>query len=145
MSSSISWRACSLATAVLLAALAGGCGSAQQASSGARVVDVTERDFSISTSTTLAAGEITFRVHNAGPDEHEFIVMRGTAAELPLQNDGLTVNETAASKRLVGELEPGAPGLTRDLRLKLAPGRYVFYCDMTGHFMGGMHTDVVVQ
>jgi uncharacterized cupredoxin-like copper-binding protein len=84
-------------------------------------------------------------VHNAGPDEHEFIVMRGTATELPLQNDGLTVNETAVKSRLVGELEPGGPGLTRNLRLKLAPGRHMFYCDMTGHFMGGMHTDVVVQ
>jgi len=137
-------RGC-VATAVLLAALVAGCGSSQRAGTSARVVDVTERDFSIAMPTTLASGEIVFHVHNAGPDDHEFIVMRGTAAQLPLQDDGLTVNEAGVKNRLVGELEPGSPGVTRNLRLKLAPGRYVFYCDMTGHFMGGMHEDVVVQ
>lgn len=108
-------------------------------------MNVTEKDFHIDAPSTLAAGEVVFHVHNAGPDEHEFIVMHGAAAALPLQNDGLTVDETAAKHRSAGELEPGAPGLTRTVRMKLAPGRYVFYCDMTGHFMGGMHTEVVVQ
>jgi uncharacterized cupredoxin-like copper-binding protein len=47
--------------------------------------------------------------------------------------------------REVGELEPGAPGSVRTLRLHLAPGRYVFFCNMAGHFLGGMPADVVVQ
>jgi uncharacterized cupredoxin-like copper-binding protein len=67
------------------------------------------------------------------------------AATLPHRSDGLTINEAALKKRLVGELEPGAPGVTRNLSLKLAPGHYVFFCDMTGHFMGGMHAEVVVN
>jgi uncharacterized cupredoxin-like copper-binding protein len=129
------------ATALVFA----GCGSSHPAGRGAQQVDVTERDFHITAPTTISAGEVVFQVHNAGPDEHEFIVMRGGASQLPVRSDGLTINEDSVKSRLVGELEPGAPGLTRDLHLKLAPGRYVFFCDMTGHFMGGMHTEVEVQ
>jgi uncharacterized cupredoxin-like copper-binding protein len=146
MLTSASWRRCAATTSVVLATLGAGCGSARQESRSASVVDVTERDFHISAPSTLASGEVDFRVHNSGPDTHEFIVMRAAnAAALPLQDDGLTVNEAGLKKSLAGELDPGAPGVTRDLRVNLAPGRYVFFCDMTGHFMGGMHTEVVVQ
>jgi uncharacterized cupredoxin-like copper-binding protein len=48
-------------------------------------------------------------------------------------------------KRELGELEPCAPGSVQTLRLHLAPGRYVFFCNMAGHFLGGMHAEVVVQ
>src|SRR5207245_6815528 len=93
-------------------------------------------------------GEVALRVHNQGPDKHELIVARvGTsgAAGLPLRADGVTLDEEAPQKAEVGELEPGAPGGVRTLRLKLAPGHYVFFCNMAGHFLGGMHADVVVQ
>jgi uncharacterized cupredoxin-like copper-binding protein len=48
-------------------------------------------------------------------------------------------------KQEVGELEPGDPGAVRTLRLKLSPGRYVFFCNMAGHYLGGMRHEVVVQ
>ena len=38
-----------------------------------------------------------------------------------------------------------APGAVRTLHLKLAPGRYIFFCNMAGHYLGGMHHEVVVQ
>jgi uncharacterized cupredoxin-like copper-binding protein len=31
------------------------------------------------------------------------------------------------------------------LRVLLKPGRYVLFCNMAGHFMAGMHTDLVVS
>jgi len=142
-----SWRRYSVGFAVLLPALAGGCGSAQPAGSGG-AVGVTEKDFKISAPSHLASGEVALRVHNQGPDKHELIVARvGTsgAAGLPLRADGVTLDEEALQKAEVGELEPGAPGGVRTLRLKLAPGHYVFFCNMAGHFLGGMHADVVVQ
>ncbi len=144
MRSLASRRACFAAAPALIAVILAGCGSSRQLSPGAQSVAISEKDFHISAPATLSAGEVVFHVHNEGPDEHEFIVMHGSASQLPIQDDGLTVNEAAAKNRLVGELEPGAPGLNRELRLKLAPGHYVFFCDMTGHFMGGMHTEVVV-
>src|ERR1700730_18149299 len=146
MSALVLRRRCIVVTAALLATLAAGCGSTPRGSASERVVDVTEKDFHISMPTTFAPGELTFRVHNGGPDAHEFIVMRAAdAAALPHRAAGTTVNAAALKKSLIGELQPGAPGVTRNLSLTLASGRYVFFCDMTGHFMGGMHAEVVVN
>ncbi len=43
-----------------------------------------------------------------------------------------------------GSLEPGGPDARRVLKVNLAPGRYVFFCNMEGHFMAGMHHEVAV-
>ena len=131
--------------AVLATTLAGGCGSAQKATPGAAVVAVTERDFKISAPKRLAAGDIVLRARNHGPDEHELIVARIGPLGLPLRSDGLTLNEEALQHSEAGVLEPGAAGSQRDLSVKLTPGRYIFFCNMAGHYMGGMHAEVVVQ
>lgn len=133
---------------VLLPLLATGCGSVRAVAGGQRPIAVTERDFKISIPSSLPAGEVTLRVHNLGPDRHEFIAARVAAdgrASLPLRRDGLTLNEEKLASSEVGELEPGQPGSLRTLHLHLAPGRYVFFCNMAGHFLGGMHQEVVVQ
>jgi uncharacterized cupredoxin-like copper-binding protein len=45
----------------------------------------------------------------------------------------------------VGVLEPADAHALRNLELRLAPGRYVLFCNMSGHFMGGMHRSLVVR
>jgi uncharacterized cupredoxin-like copper-binding protein len=132
----------------LVGSACAGCGAQQRAAEPGGAVAVNERDFHISAPARLRAGEVALRVDNHGPDKHELIVARvgpAGAAGLPLRADGLTLNEEALEKSEVGELEPGAPGSVRTLRLNLAPGHYVFFCNMAGHFLGGMHADVVVQ
>ena len=53
-----------------------GCASSGKAAGLiAPVIPVSEADFHISAPSTLKAGEYTFRVHNEGPTEHEFIVV----------------------------------------------------------------------
>jgi hypothetical protein len=126
--------------------LATGCGSAGSDNAGARVVNLTEKDFRISAPARVPAGEVILRVRNDGPDEHELIAARVPDNwKLPLRGDGFTVDEDAVQSSELGALEPGVPNETRTLRLKLTPGRYFFYCNMAGHFMGGMHADVVVS
>jgi uncharacterized cupredoxin-like copper-binding protein len=107
-------------------------------------VQVTERDFHISGPRHVAAGNVVFRVRNAGPDDHEFIVVRLGPKGIPLRADGMTVDEGAHAPSTVGALEPGSPGAVRELSLSLTPGRYEFFCNMEGHFRGGMHMEVVV-
>jgi uncharacterized cupredoxin-like copper-binding protein len=131
--------------AVLGASLVAGCGATQLAAPG-RVVDVTERDFAIKVSPhTLAAGDVVFRDTNRGPDQHELIVARVRDPKLPLRSDGLTVSEEELEKSIVGVLEPGQPNSVRELRVQLKRGHYVLFCNMSGHFMGGMRADVVVR
>jgi uncharacterized cupredoxin-like copper-binding protein len=108
------------------------------------VTVVTERDFHISAPTTLKAGEVDLRIDNHGPDHHEFIIAPLHGASLPMRADGFTVDEEAIERSEPGSLEPAVAGAERELRVHLAPGRYVFFCNMAGHYLGGMHEIVTV-
>ena len=104
-----------------------------------------ERDFHISlVHGRVSAGTVLFRVTNRGPDEHEFIVIHADSG-LPLRPDGITLDEDALQKSIVGSVEPAHAGETHVLRLDLKPGRYALVCNMFGHYMGGMHAVLVVQ
>jgi hypothetical protein len=143
------WRLCTpgwVVAGLLPVLFAMGCAGGQSGSAaGASVIGVTEHDFGISAPKYLAAGDAVLRVHNRGPDAHELIVVRLDRGSLPLRSDGLTVSEEAVQRREVGVLEPGASGALRDLRLSLAPGRYELFCNMSGHYLSGMHALVVVR
>ena len=95
----------------------------------------------------VPAGTVSFRILNQGPTSHELIVVRTEHAsdELPLQPDGLTVNEEAPGVDFLDEVE----GLDIDDRetliLDLAPGRYVLYCNLEGHYLGGMYEALIVR
>jgi uncharacterized cupredoxin-like copper-binding protein len=133
-----------LATAPVVLLLAA-CGTAApvKPANGA-IAAVTEGDFAISAPTQLKAGNVVLRVHNNGPEEHELIVVRVRDPRLPLRPDGFTVDEEAIQHLEPGSLVPGQPGSTRDLQLHLAPGHYVLFCNMAGHYLGGMHSNLVV-
>jgi uncharacterized cupredoxin-like copper-binding protein len=62
-----------------------------------------------------------------------------------MRSDGLTVDEERLQRSEVGVLEPAESHAVRDLRLHLTPGRYVLFCNMSGHFIGGMHKLLVVR
>jgi uncharacterized cupredoxin-like copper-binding protein len=126
--------------------VASGCGHAgNHAPPGTSVLAVSERDFAIAAPTTLPAGELVLRVQNRGPDAHEFLVVRARSIRLPMRSDGLTVDEERLQRSEVGVLEPAETHAVRDLRLHLTPGRYVLFCNMSGHFIGGMHKMLVVR
>jgi uncharacterized cupredoxin-like copper-binding protein len=112
-----------------------GCGSGAGAQASPHA-QVKEHDFTISGPRTLHAGKVDLSVDNTGPDDHELIVVRADGS-LPRRADGLTVNEEAIEKQTVGTLEPGMG--VRDIDVDLAPGRYVMFCNMQGHYLGGMH------
>jgi uncharacterized cupredoxin-like copper-binding protein len=132
-------------------ALGAGCaGHQSSATSHGQSIAVTERDFRIAVRGStrrvhIASGDVRLSVGNRGPDTHELLVVRMRGSQLPLRTDGLTVDEDAVEKATVGTLDGGERGSTRQLRLHLTPGRYVLFCNMAGHYLGGMHTDVVVR
>jgi uncharacterized cupredoxin-like copper-binding protein len=129
---------------LVLLALAG-CGTGGQATSSHQtILHVTERDFRIAAPKRSHSGEVVLSVHNRGPDAHELIVVRERSSGLPLRRDGSTVSEEKLEPIIAGALEPGSPGSVRKLRLHLAPGRYQLFCNMSGHYLGGMHTVLVV-
>lgn len=109
------------------------------------VIHVTERDFAITAPSSIpSGGDVTFKVTNDGPATHEFVVVRTDlpADELPIASDGLSVDEDAVDH--VGEIGQVDLGTTETVQLSLPPGRYVFFCNLDGHYLGGMHTALVV-
>ncbi|MGN6379312.1 MAG: hypothetical protein ACTHNU_10210 [Gaiellales bacterium] len=135
--------ACALAVAVPMAA---GCGNSSSSPPSGPVIHVSEQDFQIKLSPSVVQpGEISLIDHNKGPDTHELIVVRADGKGLPLRSDGITLNEDALGPRTLGELPGLSPGETRVLRLHLRPGKYVVFCNMLGHYEGGMHAALTVR
>jgi uncharacterized cupredoxin-like copper-binding protein len=133
---------------IALAVLAVGCSSSSHdgaTAPGGRALGVKVADFTIKAPKRIAAGNIVFRVRNSGPDMHELILVRAAGGELPLRADNLTVDEDALEPRTVSVLEDDHPNTVRDWNVKLEPGRYILVCNMSGHYLGGMRTELVVR
>jgi uncharacterized cupredoxin-like copper-binding protein len=97
--------------------------------------------------TVVPAGTVSFRILNQGPTSHELIVVRTDRApgKLPLQRDGLTVNEEARGIDLLDEVSGLDIDDRQTLVLDLAPGHYVLYCNLEGHYLGGMYEALTVR
>ncbi len=138
--------AAGLAGAAVVLLVSAGCSGSQAGTpSGGRLLRVTERDFRITAPKQVSSGEVRLSVRNKGPDAHELIIVRARGQQLPLRRDGVTVNEEALDRATAGVLEPSSPGGLRELRVHLAPGRYVLFCNMSGHYLGGMRAELVVR
>src|SRR5947207_5624421 len=143
-SSSKAWGASSVAL-TLLALVA--CSHPPPPSSGT-TVSVSLKDYRITSSmATVAAGTISFDVHNRGPSTHECVVFETAqpADRMPLGTDGLTIDEDSALLRHAGEMAQVDIAQSRRLVLRLTPGTYVLVCNMEGHYLGGMHFSLVVH
>ena len=95
----------------------------------------------------VPAGTVVFRILNEGPTTHEVSVIRTDRApeKLPLERDGLTINEDAPGMDFINEAEGLDIGDRRTLALHLPAGNYVLYCNMDGHYLGGMHAPLTVR
>jgi hypothetical protein len=135
----------SLAITAVALLVGPGCAPARQGPPSAITpLKVIESDFHISAPKRASAGTRLLQVKNQGPDSHELIVVR-TSGSLPIRSDGMTVDEEALQSSIAGLLEPGEVGSDRRLQLHLTPGRYELFCNMAGHYMAGMHSEMVVR
>jgi uncharacterized cupredoxin-like copper-binding protein len=132
---------------VALPAIASCTADADAPAAAGSTVSITTRDFafSIEGADDLHAGDVTFDLENQGPNTHELVVVRSDGADLPIRADGITVDEEAIEPRIAGAWEDAKPGTRDQLQLHLEPGRYVLFCNMAGHYLGGMHDFVEVH
>jgi len=139
----VRWRALLLTSALTLVPVAGlaSCSTHSSDATGSRI-DVTMHDFGITVSRhEVPAGKVVLHVTNNGPSTHEINVdlTQYGAAKFPLKRDGLTVNEDAKGLKRIDSIEQVNLHHTGDLTLELKPGRYVLWCNLEGHYLGGMH------
>jgi uncharacterized cupredoxin-like copper-binding protein len=109
-------------------------------------VDVAAADFSLKPAvSSIAAGTVSFKVHNGGGFGHEMVVVKAAnAKDLPTKPDG-EVDEGAIPAGIIGKVTSVLPGQTKTLKVTLKPGTYVLFCNLvdganTIHFKRGMHT-----
>jgi len=140
---SAAWARLVLALVVLLALP--GCRGTRRAAGP--TVGVIVHDFRIDPSrSTIAAGTVAFDVYDRGPSTHEFVIVRTSLPpdQLPLGTDGLTVDEESPLLEDVGEISDLNVGDSGQLLVHLSPGRYVLFCNLEGHYLGGMHALIQV-
>jgi uncharacterized cupredoxin-like copper-binding protein len=103
----------------------------------------------------IAPGKTKFVVKNAGDDDHEFVVVRGTdPSALPTKPDGSVDEDRISEADQIGALEGIESGKTRSTKYKLEPGPYILYCNLVvddsdgkpaSHFAKGMHATLTVR
>jgi uncharacterized cupredoxin-like copper-binding protein len=92
-------------------------------------------------SASVAAGEVTFRVTNTGPEDvHEFVVLDTDLDPGALPTDATgAVTETGEGMAVVNEIEDIPVGVTQDLEVSLAAGNYVLLCNIYDQAEGEAH------
>ena len=78
---------------------------------------------------------------NVGKQQHEFVLLRTDKAPdaIPLEGD------KASEADSVGEISEQDPGDSATHSFKLTPGKYVFICNVDGHYKLGMRGSLDVK
>jgi uncharacterized cupredoxin-like copper-binding protein len=96
---------------------------------------------------SVTAGQVTFNVVNNSKDMvHELIVGHldnPAKQKLPYVAGDLKVDEEGSDH--LGEVSELDPGKSGALILTLKPGTYILYCNVAGHYMAGMWTELTVK
>ena len=129
---------------VALALVAVSCAApAETAPTGSQVVAELS-DYKITVSVpSVKAGKIKIGVRNLGNMEHSFQVLK---TDLP--PDNLPVDGASAKAKedgRVGEIASIPAGKSSAVSVDLTPGKYVFICNIAGHYQLGMHTGFTVE
>ena len=139
-------RSAALCTVMALAAAGlGACGG-----DGGDSVDVDLADYTLKPKvSSVAAGDIKFKVHNNGEFEHEMVVFKvADATTIPTTPTGEVDEEGVPEAAHMGEVEHVLPDTTKTLKLKLPAGKYVLLCNRIdgkiAHFKEGMHAEFTV-
>jgi uncharacterized cupredoxin-like copper-binding protein len=90
---------------------------------------------------SVSAGRVEITARNAGESPHELVLLRTRRApgSIPLE-DG-----KASEAASVGEIGVQQPGDSGSRTFDLKPGRYVFLCNVDGHYRAGMRGRLVVR
>ena len=128
------------ALALLVVACAG---PAAEAPSGSQVV-AELADYKITVNVpSVKAGSIKIGVRNLGTMEHSFEVIKTDLAPDKLPTDAASAKAKEDGK--VGEIPSIAAGKSAAVTLDLQPGKYVFICNIAGHYQLGMRTGFTVE
>jgi uncharacterized cupredoxin-like copper-binding protein len=140
--------ACGVLLVTTIGAIAWGASQSGASVTPFPSVTATESNFTIHLSAShVAAGPFALVANNRGPSAHELVVFRTSLApnKLPVDAAGDIVENSPELVKVADSGASLAPGQSRTLYTVLAPGNYVFVCNLPGHYRLGMRAVLVVQ
>jgi uncharacterized cupredoxin-like copper-binding protein len=101
-------------------------------------------DYKITVSVpSVKAGKVKIGVRNLASMEHSFEVLKTDLPPDKLPTDGASAKAKEDGK--VGEIKSIPAGKSAAVTVDLTPGKYVFICNVAGHYQLGMHTGFTVD
>lgn len=95
------------------------------------------------TAASAPAGDVTFNAENAGALPHELVVVRSDEAPDSLPLDGAVVDESGLD--IVGRIAEFPASESESGTFTLEAGNYILFCNIAGHYQGGMVTAFTVE
>jgi len=90
---------------------------------------------------TTKPGRFTVTLENTGSIPHEFVLLKTDAAPGSLAVKGGRVDEGTS----VGEVSETNGGARKSTTFRLKPGKYVYVCNIPGHYGDGMRGQLIVR
>jgi uncharacterized cupredoxin-like copper-binding protein len=127
-----------------LALIVGACSApAESAPSGSQVVaELADNKITVNVP-SVKAGKVKIGVRNLGTMEHSFEVLKTDVPQEKLPVDGPSAKAKEDGK--VGDIPSIPAGKSAAVTIDLVPGKYVFICNIAGHYQLGMHTGFTVE
>jgi len=102
-------------------------------------------EWKVVTASTIKAGTVKFTITNVGTIAHELLVFKSDLSPSAYPTDPAgDIIEEGGGVNLVSDGENVDPAGTQTRSVDLAPGTYLFVCNIPGHFKSGMFTIVTV-
>jgi uncharacterized cupredoxin-like copper-binding protein len=115
------------------------------ASASPATVPVSLSEWKVAASSTLKAGTATFAISNVGTVPHEFLIFKSNLKPSAYPTDASgDIEEDGAGVTLLSDGENIDVGGSQSRTVALTPGKYLFVCNIPGHFKEGMFTAVTV-
>ena len=127
-----------------LAFLTASCAQpAENAPSDSQVVaELADTKITVNVS-SVKAGKVKIGVRNLGTMQHSFEVLKTDLAPDKLPTDAAAAKAKEDGK--VGEIANIPVGKSAAVTIDLVPGKYVFICNVPGHYQLGMRTGFTVE
>ena len=102
-------------------------------------------EWKVVVASTIKSGKSSFTISNDGTAPHELLVFKSDLKPSAYPTDAAgNIKEEGAGVTLVSDGDNIDPAGSQVRAIDLAPGTYLFVCNIPGHFKQGMFTVVTV-
>jgi uncharacterized cupredoxin-like copper-binding protein len=102
-------------------------------------------EWKVTVAGTIKSGKTDLTITNAGVAPHELLVFKSDLDPSAYPTDAAgDIKEKGAGVTLVSDGDNIDPAGSQTRSVDLAPGKYLFVCNIPGHFKQGMFTVVTV-